>query len=105
MQVVSLEYIDNKNNRFWKCKCECGNTTIVQGTSLRNNHTKSCGCLSSKGEYSIIQFLQKNNIEFETQKTFNDCRFPDTKALAKFDFYLPQYNICIEFDGIQHFKP
>ena len=28
----------------------------------------------------------------------------DTQALAKFDFYLPEYNLCIEYDGIQHFK-
>lgn len=22
-----------------------------------------------------------------------------------FDFYLPEYNVCIEYDGIQHFEP
>jgi len=30
---------------FWECLCECGNTTIVDGRSLRRNMTKSCGCL------------------------------------------------------------
>lgn len=28
----------------WKCICECGNEVIVQGGSLKNGHTKSCGC-------------------------------------------------------------
>ena len=28
------------------------------------------------------------------------CKFLDTNALAKFDFYLPDYNILIEYDGI-----
>lgn len=30
---------------YYKCLCDCGKETIVDGTKLRNNHTKSCGCL------------------------------------------------------------
>jgi hypothetical protein len=29
----------------WQCVCECGKTSIVDGTKLRSGHTKSCGCL------------------------------------------------------------
>lgn len=29
----------------WKCKCKCGNETIVLGKHLRSGNTKSCGCL------------------------------------------------------------
>jgi hypothetical protein len=29
----------------WVCKCECGNTTIVNDMSLKQKQTKSCGCL------------------------------------------------------------
>ena len=29
----------------WLCECQCGNTTIVRSVSLRNGHTRSCGCL------------------------------------------------------------
>lgn len=28
----------------WKCKCDCGNITITQGSQLKNGHSKSCGC-------------------------------------------------------------
>ena len=28
----------------YKCQCECGNIVIVNGNSLRTNHTISCGC-------------------------------------------------------------
>lgn len=45
----------------------------------------------------------QNDIPFETQKTFSTCRFPDTNALAKFDFYVNNQYL-IEFDGIQHFE-
>lgn len=35
-------------NAHWKCRCSCGNITIVQGRHLRSGHTKSCGCLSNE---------------------------------------------------------
>lgn len=28
----------------WECLCDCGNTTYVVGSKLKNGHTKSCGC-------------------------------------------------------------
>ena len=48
----------------------------------------------------INKYLLKNKIKFERQKRFNTCR--NIKPLP-FDFYLLEHNICIEFDGFQHF--
>lgn len=31
---------------YWCCKCDCGNISIVDTTSLKSGHSKSCGCLS-----------------------------------------------------------
>lgn len=31
---------------FWRCRCECGNETVVRTAALRNGNTRSCGCLS-----------------------------------------------------------
>lgn len=42
--VSEFAYIKNRN-AFWACKCDCGNTRVVNGKSLRNGNTKSCGCL------------------------------------------------------------
>ena len=58
-------------------------------------------CVQSKGESSIKNYLDNNNINYYQQKTFENCK--NIQALP-FDFYLPDYNICIEYDGIQHFK-
>jgi len=73
-----------------------------------NNHiTKKQGCpkcKNSKGELYIEIFLTKHNIIYETQKIFKNCLSEKNKHL-KFDFYLSDYNICIEYDGEQHFKP
>ena len=35
-----------QTHRRWLCTCECGRTTIVRGSMLKNGHTKSCGCFS-----------------------------------------------------------
>jgi hypothetical protein len=69
-------------------------------------HNILCGtgcpkCNESKGEKAIRQWLIKHNIEYNSQKRFSDCC---DKISLPFDFYLPEYNCCVEYDGIQHFK-
>lgn len=59
-------------------------------------------CKSSKGELKVKNFLDENNIKYIPQHFFPDCKY---KNVLKFDFYLPYYNICIEYDGQQHFEP
>ena len=58
--------------------------------------------LNFKGEEEIRNFAKKNNIILEEQKTFEDLK---DKRLLKFDFYNKEKNLCIEFDGKQHFEP
>lgn len=65
-------------------------------------HGTGCpNCSASKGEAVIIKFLSENNIEFITQHKFPDCK---NKRPLPFDFYLPGLNICIEYDGMGHYK-
>ena len=69
------------------------------------NHTSGYGCPKcnlSSGERIILNYLNMNNIEYEFQKTFDNCK--GIKNKLPFDFYLTNCNICIEYDGIQHFK-
>lgn len=88
-------------NVLWRCQCECGAQPLIKGTSLLRG-VKSCGCLKSKGESRIAELLSENNIIFETQKTFDDCIFPNSNYHAYFDFWVNN-KYLIEFDGIQHF--
>lgn len=88
---------------IWKCQCDCGNIVEIPTNHLNNGHTSSCGCLTSKCEEEISKYLRELNIKYYRQKTFDDCRNPKTNALLKFDFYLPELNMCIEYDGKQHF--
>jgi hypothetical protein len=34
----------SSNCVYWLCRCDCGKETVVSGASLRNGHTRSCGC-------------------------------------------------------------
>jgi hypothetical protein len=88
---------------IWQCKCDCGNTSYVSSNALLQKRILSCGCLLSHGEYKVQKFLEKNKINFVKQKTFKDCINPKTNAQLRFDFYLLDYNCCLEYDGQQHF--
>ena len=90
----------------WECQCFCGNIFIRNSHHLRrNSFTPSCGCLiESKGEKKIALALKSLNIKYIQQYIFDNCRNPKTNCLLRFDFYLPDYNYCIEYDGKQHFQ-
>lgn len=51
-KLVVVSYAGTRANgrggSVWKCKCDCGNETIVWSGSLRRGSTKSCGCLRSE---------------------------------------------------------
>jgi hypothetical protein len=69
------------------------------------SHLKGSGCpicKESKGERKIRLLLDKKNINYLLQYRFSDCKH--IKPLP-FDFYLPEHNICIEFNGRQHYEP
>ena len=69
-----------------------------------NNHLKGVGCptcSSSKGEKKISKLLDDFGINYIKQKKFKDCK---DKNCLSFDFYLPNHNIIIEYDGRQHFE-
>lgn len=56
----------------------------------------------SYGEIIISNFLERNKINYVYDKSLKDCI---SSSKLRFDFHLPDYNICIEFDGKQHFEP
>ena len=91
-----------QTNIVWHCKCDCGNEIDVSLLYLQNGHTSSCGCQrQSKGISKIKEILITNNIPFEEEKTFVDCK---DKNMLPFDLFVDN-KYLIEYDGEQHFKP
>lgn len=73
-----------------------------------NNHVvarQGCPfCKRSHGEQKVSLFLEKNNIPYKIQKSFNDCRNSKTNYLLRFDFFIPLLNTLIEYDGEFHYQ-
>lgn len=60
-------------------------------------------CKNSLGEKAVAAWLELNDIEYVTQYAKHDCYI--NSGLAKFDFYVSDFNVFIEYDGEQHFQP
>lgn len=64
-----------------------------------------CSCTISKGERVIQQIFDSNNIIYEREKQFPGLTGSTKNSRLRYDFWLPQFNTLIEFDGEQHFSP
>jgi very-short-patch-repair endonuclease len=81
-------------------------TCSIHGNFEQTPHSHLSGkgcykCRYSYGEKIIKNFLEEEKINFSSQHKFDGCK---NKLKLPFDFYLPEYNLCIEYDGIQHFE-
>ena len=84
-----------------KCKHSCGNIWKISPSNfLRGRECPDCFNVS-KGERYIKGVLESLEVPFEMQKTFDGC--VHVRHLL-FDFYIPDRNLAIEYDGEQHFK-
>jgi Zn finger protein HypA/HybF involved in hydrogenase expression len=81
----------------------CSKHGVFEQTAEKHLIGHGCPkCNSSKGELQIKNYLDQRNFKYIQQKSFEGCRY---KLELYFDFYLPDYNLCIEFQGEQHYKP
>ena len=95
------EYINCLSHLTLKCpNGHIWNTTCFH--SFKNQGTRCPYCNNTRGERVIERILNKYNIKHEQQYRFSDCKF---KYTLPFDFYLPEHNCCIEFDGEGHYEP
>lgn len=98
------DYIGNNILNLQFVCSECGSIYITSKSNYDGGYTRcgTCSRRKSSGELIIENYLTKNNIQFIPQHRYSDCK--DKKELP-FDFYLPDYNTIIEFDGQLHYVP
>lgn len=118
-KFMNTQYFIEKANKTHNNKFKYLNTIYINAkspvkincekhgefTQTPNAHLNGHGCpfcSESKGEYIIATLLKEKNVNFVRQKRFNECR---NIIPLSFDFYLPDHKICVEFNGIQHYKP
>lgn len=100
---VPMQKIERSNKRF-KCICPLHAEFYM---SLHRIYSGNCcpecdGGGESVGERNVRRYLQSKGIKFEQEYRIEDKKYFDT--FARVDFYLPDLNTMIEFQGEQHYK-
>lgn len=98
----SVEYTDAKTSVRIVCD-QHGAFYQTPDVHLRGSGCSVCTNTSAPVQ-SILQSLNKHNIIYTTEKTFPGCVGIGNKLL-RFDIYVPDRNICIEYDGVHHYAP
>ena len=94
-----VNYVNNKTNIEIICK---KHGSFWQRPDHHLKDFVGCPkCRASGPEQVIINYLDSNKIEYDFQKTFEECK--SIKELP-FDFYIPNINLLIEYQGEQHYK-
>ena len=93
------KYVNDKTNVILTCK-KHGDFYITPNHLYRKHGCPKCNM--SHMENDIMKLLDENNIKYIYQC---NNRYLTWIGLQSIDFYLPEYNIAIECQGIQHFKP
>lgn len=98
--IEQLRESNKFNRRLYRCRCDCGNEIIAVGSHLYDGRTLSCGCLRSQYNAYIGIILTKMKAQYlpEYVVNINNINY-------RYDFYLPDYNLIIEYDGEQHYFP
>lgn len=103
---LKLLDIDLENigvNDYLNFQCKCGNSFLATITQVMYEKRYRCPkCVNSISglELKVKEFLDFKKIKYEQQKTFSNCK--NIRCL-RFDFYLSDYNCCIEVNGKQHY--
>lgn len=98
--VLKGKYVGCHVNTLHECLI-CGCEWSPRPSNLLSEYGCPC-CIGSKGEKQVKTWLKQNKIIYIAQKKFDDCI---DKRQLPFDFYLPNYNTCIEYQGKQHYEP
>lgn len=99
------EYINSQTGIECRCK-KCGYVWYPTPNNLLYGKVTGCPkCQSySKGEDRIQEYLELNHIQYRIHKTYPDLLGVGGKRLS-FDFYLPEHNLLVEYQGQQHEAP
>lgn len=105
IQYIPNEYVGDSNikyikdinekssNRLGLFECHCGSQFVITFNAIRGGGTKSCGCIASKPEIEIKDFVKSLGVS---------VRLNDRKTIRprELDIVIPEHNIAIEFNGL-----
>lgn len=100
--LVSNTFLE-ANSKGLDFICENGHKFTMLWRHYKNG--SNCPhCTKYKGEERIKYILEEYNVRFEHQKSYDDLLGVSGSKTLSYDFYLPEYNLLIEYQGEQHKK-
>lgn len=95
------DYVNTHANIRVKC-LKCGREYEAYACNILNNSAKcpTCNKKYSSGESGVARWLKSKNIKYIPEYKIPKCR---NELPLYFDFYLPDMNTVIEFQGEQHY--
>lgn len=99
--ILDTNYHGRVDKYHIKC-LRCGHEDYRSGITLQGQDIfcKSCESNMSKGEREVSEILQKLEIEY-----IQEYPIVVNNTHRRIDFYLPKYNLAIEYNGLQHYHP
>lgn len=98
INIISKYIVSNSDIQ---CSCKiCGHIWAAKPYNLLSG-TGCPKCNMSHGERTIIKYLNDDGIDYIPQYSFDNL-FGVGGGLLSYDFYLPQYNMLIEYQGEFH---
>ncbi len=92
-------------NQYYEIYVICskhGGFESIVGNHINPDIRSGCPvCNSSRGEKKLSIYFKNKGIKYETQKTFEGLK---SEGKLKCDFFLPDYNLVIEYNGRQHYE-
>ena len=101
-KISSFKVFKNDERRYKFICSECGIEFFRSPASVHRHKSVVCAqCNLSEGEKRITNYLKLNNINYIPQKTY-DGLVGIRGGNLSYDFYLPDYNLLIEYQGEFH---
>ena len=100
-KLLSEEYTDCK--KYLKISCPEGHEYFSTFDNFKNKERRCSVCNISKGERKIMNWLDKNNINYIYDQPYFENLFGNTTLLRP-DFIIENKRIWIEYDGEFHYR-
>lgn len=103
-QYNKVDYVNGRTKVEIICPIH-GSFFQTPNAHLRGQGCLKCSSTTSKAEQQIMDILIAKGIVFEREKTFDNLRGTTPHSRLRYDFWLPEYKLLIEYDGEHHFVP
>lgn len=84
LEIQRKETSAKSRRIYWKCRCDCGNLTVVRGDCLTSGNTTSCGCYNRDKKTALIDNRTKDKLYHVYYGMKQRCNNPNDKQFKHY---------------------